>query len=104
MQKNPVKIRTSPFLLMNIIWLCLDFAMNAAGDDKIIELTTQKTETGAQIRFRRLEAMAKVPLDTFPAENEQSLLDLLNANLTLDTGGGEIVLKLSENIDNESNI
>jgi C4-dicarboxylate-specific signal transduction histidine kinase len=104
LQKSPVKIRTSPFLLMNFIWLCLDFAMDATGDDKIVELTTQKTETGAQIRFRRLEGLAKAPLDIFPAEREQSLLDLLNADLTVNTGDGEIVLKLSENIDNELNM
>jgi len=27
---------------MNFLWLCLDFAMDAAGDDKIVELITEK--------------------------------------------------------------
>ena len=34
--ENPVKIRTSAFFLLNLLWLCLDFAMDAANEDKIV--------------------------------------------------------------------
>jgi len=101
LQKTPVKIRTSPFLLMNFIWLCLDFAMDAAGDRKIVELATQKTETGAQIRFRGLEGLEQLPLDTFPAERERNLLNILGAELVVDTKNDEFVVKLAADIDKD---
>jgi C4-dicarboxylate-specific signal transduction histidine kinase len=34
--ESPMMVRTAPFLLMNLLWLCLDFAMDAAGEDKIV--------------------------------------------------------------------
>ena len=101
LEESPLKIRTSPFLLMNYIWLCLDFAMDAAGDDKIVELATQKTETGAQIRFRRLEGLANAPLDTFPAEREKNLLNMLRADLTVNAENNEFVVKLAADIDRD---
>jgi C4-dicarboxylate-specific signal transduction histidine kinase len=101
LQKSPVKIRTSPFLLMNMIWLCLDFAMDTAGDDKMVELATQKTETGAQIHFRRLEGLAKAPLDTFPAERERNLLNMLRADLVVNAGNNEFVVNLPGDINRD---
>lgn len=95
----PVTIRTAPFLLMNLIWLCLDFAVNAAGDDKIVEVAIQKTETGAQIQFRRLAGLAEAPLGAFPAERERNLLHMLGAELALDTQNNEFVIKLAPDID-----
>ena len=99
LQQSPVEIKTSPFHLMNFIWLCLDFAMDAAADDKIVELSIQKTETGAQIQFRRLEGLAKAPLDKFPAEREKNLLSMLGADLVIDAENNEVVVKLIENIN-----
>lgn len=97
--QTPVKIRTAPFLLMNFIWLCLDFAMNVAGAEKIVELAVQKTETGAQIRIRRLADLAQAPLNTFPAERENNLLGELGAELLVDTRNNELVIKLKQDID-----
>jgi hypothetical protein len=39
--EGPLRLKTSPFFLMNLLWLCLDFAMDAAGEDKMVELVTQ---------------------------------------------------------------
>ena len=102
LQKPSVKIRTFPFLLMNFIWLCLDFAMDATGDRKIVELATQKTETGAHIRFRGLEGLAQAPLDRFPAERERNFLGILGAELVVDTRNDEFVVKLAADIDKDS--
>ena len=70
--------------------------MDAAGDDKIVELTTLKTEAGAQIQFRRLEGLAKASLDTFPAERERNLLNILDAELAVDIDNNELVVRLNE--------
>ena len=101
LQESPVKIRTSPFHLMNFIWLCLDFEMNATGDDRIVELSTQKTETGAQINLKQLKGLSQAPLDAFPAEREKNLLAKLRADLVIDADNYEVVIKLSADIDRE---
>ncbi len=93
-----LKLRTSPFFLMNLLWLCLDFAMDAAGEDKIVELVTQKTETGIEVFFKRLGGLAGTPLKPFPAEPEKGLCDLLGAELEVNTGNQEIVVRISEDI------
>ena len=69
--------------------------MDVAGDDKTVELVTQKTETGAQIQFKRLKRLAKAPLDRFPAERDRNLLNMLRADLVVDAENNEFVVKLA---------
>ncbi|MBW2344084.1 MAG: sensor histidine kinase [Deltaproteobacteria bacterium] len=95
----PVTITTNPFFLENLIWLCLDFAMDAAGAGNTIDIVSVKTETGAQVRFAQVEDLAKAPLDKFPSERGKALLDTLKADLVSDAGAGEIVITLPRNID-----
>ena len=97
--ETPLNIRTVPFLLMNLIWLCLDFAINAAGDDKIVELAILKTENGAQIQFRRLTGLTEAPLDAFPAERERNLINVLRAELAVDGKNNELVINLATDVD-----
>ncbi|UCG06321.1 MAG: hypothetical protein JSV83_20810 [Desulfobacterales bacterium] len=102
LQRDPVMIKTFPFVLMNLIWLCLDFAMDASGDRKIVELTPQKTEKGAQIRLARMDSLTQSLMDAFPAEPARGLLDLLNAELVVSVEKKEIVVKLERSpISNE---
>jgi C4-dicarboxylate-specific signal transduction histidine kinase len=93
--ESPMMVRTSPFLLMNLLWLCLDFSMDAAGEDEIVELVTQKTEAGIQVFFKRLGGLAEAPLKPFPAEPERRLLDLLRAELEVSAENQEIVIRIA---------
>jgi C4-dicarboxylate-specific signal transduction histidine kinase len=99
--ESPMMVRTSPFLLMNLLWLCLDFAMDTAGDDKVVELVTQKTEAGIQVFFKRLGGLAGAPLKPFPAEHEKGLCDLLRAELEVSVENQEIVVRIAEDIDRD---
>ncbi len=96
---KPVRITTRPFFLETLVWLCLDFAIGAAGGGKTVGLVTEETGNGAQIRFTRLEGLAEAAMDTFPTEREKSLLGVLKAELSADVGAGELVLTLSGDID-----
>ncbi len=96
-----VKLRTSPFFLMNLLWLCLDFAMDAAGEDKIVELLTQKTGAEAQVFFKGLDGLSEAPLKPFPAEPEKGLCNLLGAKLELNTANQEIVVRFVGGIDRD---
>jgi C4-dicarboxylate-specific signal transduction histidine kinase len=99
--ESPMMVRTAPFLLMNLLWLCLDFAMDAAGEDKIVELVTQKTEAGVQVFFKHLGGLAGAPLKPFPVETEKRLRDLLRAELEVSTGNQEIVVRIAGDIDRD---
>ncbi|MDY6850751.1 MAG: sensor histidine kinase [Thermodesulfobacteriota bacterium] len=93
---RPVTINTSPFVLQNLIWLCLDFAMDAAGEGKIVTLIAEETKDGPRIRFTRLQGLSEAPGDMFPSEQEKALLGLLQAELSADLGAGVILLSLSK--------
>ena len=94
--QGPVPITTNPFHLENLVWLCLDFAMNSAGAGKTVRLAAEKRERGGQIRFSGLHGLAGAPTDTFPGEKGNALLTALNAELTLDVEAGELVLTLKD--------
>ena len=99
--ESPLTIPTAPFFLMNLLWLCLDFSMSASGDEKRVELVVEETENSVLIRFRRLAGLSEALLETFPSDREKNLLAVLEANLTVEHGREEVVLRLSKNIDNE---
>jgi C4-dicarboxylate-specific signal transduction histidine kinase len=95
---NPLTIPTAPFFLMNLLWLCLDFSMSASGDEKRVELVVEETENSVRIRFRRLAGLTEALLETFPSDREKNLLDVLEADLTVEQGREEIDLRLLKNI------
>ncbi|MGB5748517.1 MAG: hypothetical protein WBM69_16170 [Desulfobacterales bacterium] len=91
---RPLKIPTAPYLLINLLWLCLDFAMSASGDDKRVGLVVEEAEDSIQIRFRQLEGLTEALLKSFPSGRENSLLTVLEAALAAEPERQEIVLRL----------
>jgi len=88
-------ITTAPFLLENLVWLCLDFAMDAAGSGKTVGLTAEKAENnGVQIHFTNLDGLTESMINTFPTEREKALTDALKAEIINDIGAKEIILRL----------
>jgi signal transduction histidine kinase len=92
--ENPVVLQTAPFFLMNLVWLCLEFSMSAAGDEKQVELVVEETAGGVRIRFRRLAGLTEALLDTFPSDREKHLLTMLTAEFKAELEPKEIVLEL----------
>lgn len=90
---DAVTITTSPFVLLNLLWFCLDYAMAAAGPGKTVELGAEKMADGARLRFRKLEGMDAVA-GSFPAEPEGSLGRALSAEIRLDSGMRELAVSL----------
>jgi signal transduction histidine kinase len=95
---EPVMLQTIPFFLMNLIWLCLEYIMDAAGSGTSVELVTEKAEDGACIRFIPLASLLSASTDIFPTEREKTLLGMLNADFSADTEFKEFILKLPEDI------
>lgn len=89
-----LKIQTVPYFLINLLWLCLDFAMSAGGDDKRVGLVVEETEDSVRIRFRQLAGLTEALLKAFPSGRENSLLAVLEAALAAEPERQEIVLRL----------
>ena len=91
---NPLSIATAPFFLMNLLCLCLDFAMSAGGEGKRIDLVVEETKSSVRIRFQQLAGLCEELMETFPTGRENSLLAVLAADLRAEPGSGEMVLRL----------
>jgi len=95
---NALSILSSPFFLENLIWLVLDFAMDAAGNGKTVGLIAEERGKGARVRFTQLDALGKAQKDEFPTEREKSLLHILNAEISIDHETGQIFIDLPADI------
>jgi C4-dicarboxylate-specific signal transduction histidine kinase len=96
---GPVMLKTIPFFLMNLLWLCLDFVMDAVGSGRTVELVTEKVENGGWVMFSSPGNHFEAPQEPFPTEREKILLSLLKAELAADTGASKIILKFSSDIN-----
>ena len=90
--ERTVTVDTSPFFLQNLLWLCLDFAMEAAGGEKSVGLRAQRTDQGAKLKFTQLRGLGDTPLPIFPGESVKALLQVLRAELAMQVETEEIVL------------
>ena len=93
---GPAAITTFPFVLLNLLWLCLDYAMAVAGPDKAIELLVEKTEEGVCFRFSKLENMEADAAPSFPAERETALGQALHARILRDPAAREVRVSLAQ--------
>jgi len=88
-------LRANPFFLIQLIYLCLDFAMGAAGAGKSVGLSAEGEIGGSRVRFTGLGGREPVGGDGFPGEIEKALLAELRGELSLNSGAGELVLSFS---------
>ncbi len=90
-----IPLTTMPFLLENLLWLLLDFAIDSAKADKSVRIRAAVTEGAARVVFSGLELPGKAPAKAFPGEKEKAILQVLGFDVQLDEGAGELILRLS---------
>lgn len=90
---EPINIKTNPFLLENLIWLCLDFAMDSVGHGKMVRVLAEKIDNSAQITFSQLDSMPE-PTETFSDKRIEALLCALQAEIKVDSQAGTINISL----------
>lgn len=95
---KPVKVATNQFVLQTMVWLCLDFAMSAAGEAKAISVVVEEQGNGALFRFTGLKKLSAIPAGSFPAEKEKAFLELLHAEIRTDVEREEFLLILPDEI------
>ena len=96
---NPVSITSSPFLLENLVWLCLDKVLNAAGGGKTVSIIAKEVQHGVMIVFKHSGNIRKKPGTLFIGEQENELLSLLKAEMQTNDEAGELTLRLPAPID-----
>jgi signal transduction histidine kinase len=92
--RDPVVFTGNPFLLENMIWLCLEFAFAATGPGGTLTLSPVKTESAVHLRISGIDGLAGDFAARMPAGYEP-LLMALGAELVADVPGKQLVLRLT---------
>jgi hypothetical protein len=94
---NSVKIESSSFFLMTLLWRLLDCAISA-GEVTSIAVAAENREGGARIVIR-LEGNTRNLQEILATEQVDGFLNLLNAELTSESGNEEFCLNLPARLD-----
>ena len=96
--QESVEIHSSPFLLQNLFYLCIDYAMRSAGKEKKVVMTVKKAGGGAEILFHGLEASQEASGEGISGRVIKDLLERLGAKIELNPAKGNILIVLPEKI------
>ena len=96
--ETPVIVSSNLFCLEHVLWTCIEFIMKAGRADKTITVALEKLTTGARIRLNGLGAPETVSPEIFPSDSEKALLDMLDADIRIDSENQEILITLPEKI------
>lgn len=90
---SPINVRTQPFFLQTLLYLCLDFAMTVAGSEKKIVLIAEP----AKIRFTGLETLSESAFFSFSEQAAKALPESLSIEFIMDSQIKEIILLWTDN-------
>ncbi len=94
---DPIKFKTNPFLLQNVIWFCLDYIMNLAKSGDTVSIAVENKDSDMWIRFLGISGLNNMSDNDLLSERETILLKALGGKLQIDNSAGGIVLCLSDN-------
>jgi len=91
---QPLKVCTTPFFLKNLIWLCLESAMERMEEKHDVNIAAQGANRQAHVIFSGFSAMdfEKGPVSTSP--RIEALLGLLGAEIALDKNEKKVAITL----------
>jgi C4-dicarboxylate-specific signal transduction histidine kinase len=93
---SPVVISTSPFILLNILGLALDFALNAVPPGGTLSITVGKSQTEALVGFGGLKTLSNMSALEYPGACDNALLTALGAQARIEKGEGRIIIALAQ--------
>lgn len=91
---NPVMIKTNPFLLENLLWLCLEFTLGATHPGGGLRLVAEKRDNRISIRIIGIDGLSEHFLTQMPA-GHADLLDAIGAQLVADIPKKELTVVLT---------
>ncbi len=100
----PVKVTTSPFFLMNLIWLCLETLIRAADNPGAIALELVKKDQGGGLIRLQSDAAELKPEEQWMPENLKFLAVALEADVEWKRADHVLLVRLQADITNYDRI
>jgi signal transduction histidine kinase len=94
--ETPVTVETTPFLLLNSLFLCLEQALQYTGKGQSINLRAQKSEAGFRIEFGPLIEMNREMSPAAAFDDATGVLSDLGAEVAFDLDAGTVGLVLAD--------
>jgi hypothetical protein len=101
---SPVKVTTSPFFLMNLIWLCLETLIRAADNPGAIALELVKKDQGGGLIRLQSDAAELKPEEQWMPENLKFLAVALEADVEWKRADNVLLVRLQDDITNYDRI
>lgn len=92
--ETPVILKSNPFLLQNLVWLCLEFAFGATSAGETLRLMAGKQDGRMGLRISGLDGLDEGFSAQMPA-GSVDLLDAIGARLEADMNKKELTLVLT---------
>lgn len=90
----PVHITTSPFFLNTAFWYCLEYAMDAVGEKKAIDITIKNEASNININFKGLSDVGPSSERPLLTKKRETVLNFLSADLSMNENAHSIILTL----------
>jgi signal transduction histidine kinase len=90
--QEPITLTSNPFLLENLIWLCLDFAIAATSAGGTLTITPEKTAVTTCLHIAGIDGLTEAFPDKLPPGHQEILAAL---GVKLVTGGAPHTLTLN---------
>jgi signal transduction histidine kinase len=91
---EPVHLTSNPFLLENLVWLCLDYTIAATSADRTLTLIPEKSNSGICLYITALDGLPQVYPEQLPAGCKE-ILDALGARLVPNATNSKLTLHLA---------
>jgi C4-dicarboxylate-specific signal transduction histidine kinase len=91
---EPLKVRTTPFFLKNLLWLCLESAMEQMEGKEDVSIAAQRVNREAHIIFSGCSAMDFEKGTVLTNPRVKALLALLGAEMALDDNQQKMTITL----------
>lgn len=97
-----ISVTTNPFFLSLLLWLCMEYGLDTAGEDKKITIDIQKQGSDIRICFTGLGAEGHDPRKTLFAEPGKDIMRYLNADIKTDEANRMICIMLPTVLGNRN--
>jgi len=93
-----ISIISSPFELMNLIWMIMKYSFKHPGHDKKINLSTDKKGNKLEISFNNLTDLTSTEEENMLFEDGEfkKILENLNAEVIINASEGKVVVTLQD--------
>ena len=91
---QPIHLTCNPFLLENLVWLCLELAIAATGSGRTLTLTPEKTASAIRLHIAGIDGLSET-LAMPDTTGIEAILAALGAEMATDPAGHTLTLSLA---------